>query len=205
MRLKRETDKIVRLNLQTWAIFVFVIEVGLILKLVTFNLYQEGQVTTEMFEIYQTIIIVLAYVAFLVKIVYIETIMHKQEYYKGFIFSILICVVIAIILIVGIESIIQIGPLQYLFLTLIVIGYSVLPILYFILCLKTVGLSRRNAFEVAAGTIFLGLGLLFRPALLEGYFGITDFLDTLINYTYITAPISLFLASLLIFDSIRNV
>ena len=74
MRLKRETDKILKINLQTWAIFVFVIEIILILKLVTFNFFQEGLITTEIFNIYQTIIIVLAYLAFLVKVVYIDII-----------------------------------------------------------------------------------------------------------------------------------
>ncbi len=204
MRLKRESDKTLKINFLTWAISILVIEIMLILKLVTFGFFQEGLITTEIFMFYQSIIIVLAYVAFLVKIVYLENIMHKQEYYKGYIFSILICIVIAIILVVGIEFIIQISPLQILFLTLIVVGYSVLPLLYFILCLKTVGQTRRNAFKVAAGSIFLGLGLLFRPGILDGYIGITNLLDTLIYCTYITAPISLFLASFLIFDSMRH-
>ena len=146
----------------------------------------------------------MVYVAFLAKIIYLEYVMHQMEYYKGYIFSILISIVIGLIFFFDIDYIKEIGPLQYIFLTLIVVGYSVLPILYFLLCLKTVGRSRLNAFEVAAGAVFLGLGLLFRPSNLEGYYNITPLMDTLINYTYITAPISLLLASLLIFESIRH-
>ena len=188
-RLKEERINVY--NLITWAIFFVIICVSNILKCVSLAFIINGQnADAPIILILYRIRIVIIYTAFLVKILYLEYVLKSQKFYKGYIFSIIISIIIIILILVDPSTLMEIGAFQIIFIILIFTGYSLLPILYFYLAIKTVGQSRKNALKVSAGAVLLGLGCLFRPENLGGYIGISDLLDILIGYTYITAPIS---------------
>ncbi|MHA1275198.1 MAG: hypothetical protein ACTSQS_17480 [Promethearchaeota archaeon] len=192
-------------NLITWIIFFALLCLSNILKCISLAFIINGQNTEALIIlILFRIRIVIIYTAFLVKILYLEYVLKTQKIYKGYFFSIILSIVIVILILVDPAMLKTIGTSQIIFIILIFTGYSLLPILYFYLAIKTVGQSRKNALKVSAGAVFLGLGCLFRPENLGGYMGFSKLLDILIGYTYITAPIGMIISTLLIFDSFRE-
>ena len=148
--------------------------------------------------------IILIFIAFLIKIVYIERVINKQEFYKGYYFSIIFIIVILCIAFIDLEALITIGVLQYIFLALMAGGYSILPVLYLYLAFKTVGATRKNALKVCIGITLFGIASFFQADTLEGYFGINTILDYIIQLTYITGPIGVMISTVFIFDSFRK-
>ena len=193
------------INLITWVIFFSIICISNILKCVSLSLTINGDTSAE--PIINTLFrirIIIIYIAFLAKIIHLEGVLKSLGKYKGKFFSIIISIIIVILIFIDPNMLTEIGPLQIVFLILILVGSSLLPILYFYLAIKMVGSSRNTALKITIGSVFLGLGFLFRPENLEGYIGIIVSLDQLIGYTYITAPISMIIATILFFDSIRK-
>ena len=94
-----------------------------------------------------------------------------------------------------------INPFQIFLLVMMGAGYSIFPIIYLYIAIKSDKSLRMNSLKVSAGSIFIALGLLFRFPNLTGYLGISSFLDTLIYYVNITAPISIMIGVFLIFSS----
>lgn len=123
---------------------------------------------------------------------------------KRYFFSYIIWIIIVLNLIVLPSFLKIISPLQIAFICIITIGYSVFPIVYFIVSRQATGDVRRNALKVSAGAIFLALGYLFRPENLVAY-RVTPILNAIIDCFYITAPISIIIGILLIYDSFRKV
>ena len=148
--------------------------------------------------------IILIFIAFLIKIVYVERVINKQELYNSYYFSIIFAIVIICIALVDLEALFTIGPLQFIILGLMVGGYSILPLLYLYLAIKTVGETRKNALKVSIGIFLFGISSLIQADTLEGYFGLSPFLDTIIELTYITGPIGVMISIILIYDSFRK-
>ncbi|MHC1590474.1 MAG: hypothetical protein ACXQS8_00135, partial [Candidatus Helarchaeales archaeon] len=62
---------------------------------------------------------------------------------------------------------------------------------------------RLNALKVSAGAVFIGLGVVIRPQNLIGYVNIPP-VCFFIDWFYITAPISIIIGTILIYDSFRK-
>ncbi len=188
------------INIITWFIFLLLVGIANIIGvLIRFYLTDQG-----LSNFLEKISLILFYSAIAVKVFYLEYAINKWKYYKGYYFSIISVLTVIFFIVIEPSDFKVISPLQLFTLILIIADFSFLPILYFILSIKTKGKDRKNAFKISAGTVFLGLGLLIRPLILEGYYGISDFLDILINYTYLTAPTAILIAMILIFDSMRG-
>ncbi|MHA1291638.1 MAG: hypothetical protein ACTSQJ_03095 [Promethearchaeota archaeon] len=201
-KLKEEKSNII--NLITWALFFLVISIAHFLKILTSLLLFSNAIPEETVKIIEKIDILLIYFAFLIKIVYIEYVINSLKFYRGYFFSIIISVVIIFIIFIDIETLRERGFLQIIFLILSIVGYSILPILYLYLSIKTIRQSRKNAFKVSVGTFLFGIGSLFQPDNIVGYCGISELLDLLIQLTYIIGPITVIVSTILILDSFRQ-
>jgi len=188
------------LNLTTWLLFLLLICVANIITL----FFRFVVIEESLGLLLEGIAIILVYIAIFIKVLYLENLLHKLKYYKRYYVSIISFINIIIFFFITPTQFKEVGTLQYILLILIAINFSFLPILYLFLSIKTTGENRRRAFEISAGAVFLGLGLLLRPLNLEGYYGVSELLNTLIIWTYITAPISILIAMILIFDSIHK-
>jgi hypothetical protein len=191
------------LNLITWGILFLLMGIAHILKiLISFaSISESGSVDLENFLGKSGIILI--FIAFLIKIIYLERVINKQEIYKGYYFSIIFSIVIIAIAIIDLEALLAIGALQYIVLGLMALGYSILPFLYLYLAIKTVGETRKNALKVSIGILLFGLFSLFQADALEGYIG-DSFFDVIIEITYITGPIGVIISTVLILDSFRK-
>ncbi|MHA1274554.1 MAG: hypothetical protein ACTSQP_05370 [Promethearchaeota archaeon] len=195
-----EESRFARVNIYTWIIFLMLIACANILTTII-QFYTSNQAISGILE---RISIVLIYTAIFAKVIYIENSLNRLEYYRGHYFTIISIITILVFIFVDPEFLKKISPLQIILIFLIFIDYSLMPVLYFYLALKTTGQSRKDALKISAGSVFIGLGLLFRPLNLQGYYGITQLLDALINYTNITAPISIIIGFILIFNGFRG-
>jgi hypothetical protein len=196
--LKAENINVI--NILTWFIFLLLVCVANII-MVIFRFYLTD---INLINLLEKISYILFYSAIAVKVIYLEYAINKWKFYKGYYFSIVSILTVVFFFIINPSDFKVISPVQIFALILIILDFSFLPVLYFLLSIKTSGRDRRNAFKISAGAVFLGLGLLFRPLVLEGYYGNEPFMDILINFTYLTAPISVLIAMILIFDSLRG-
>ncbi|MHA1292896.1 MAG: hypothetical protein ACTSQJ_09540 [Promethearchaeota archaeon] len=193
-----------RINLITWALFfLLIIIANIILTIYAIQTINNPSIT-ERDPLVEKIGIVLIYSAFFIKIIYIEYVINDLKFYKGYYFSIAFLGVIIFIIFMDLEAIKQISTIHYIFLVMLFFSYSIIPVLYLYLSIKTVGDSRKNAFKVCVGTTMFGLGAMAGPLNLKGYYGISEFINFLITSTLITGPITVIIATLIIFDSFRK-
>ncbi len=207
--IKKEIDKIKEerryvVNLITWAFFFMLLAAVNIIHLTRAILIQMEVMTHSNFVIFEKIEASLLYLAFFIKIIYIEYVINNLKFYRGYYFSIMFAVVYFFILFIDFEQIKTPGPLQILFIILLIIGYSIIPILYLFLAIKTVRESRKNATKVSFGMTFFGVGSMMGPSNLRGLYGISVFFDWFIDSTVVSGPIIVLIGLLLIYSSIHK-
>ncbi|NVM52350.1 MAG: hypothetical protein HWN66_01520, partial [Candidatus Helarchaeota archaeon] len=145
-----------------------------------------------------------SFVACFVRIFQIEKSLIKLEWYKRHYFAAIVFVTIFINIFVNPVYLKTPSAFQFIFLAILGLGYLVFPMIYYYVASKSTGDIRKNALKVFVGAGFIALGFLFRYQNLEGYIGANTLLNTLIEYLYITAPISLILGTLFIYDGFRR-
>lgn len=204
---KKENNRLehgIFLNLLTWSIFFILLGMGHVFNITISFLSLQNEINQNLIKILEKLGLIFIFSAFFIKIIFIEFIINSNKFYKGYFFTpIFICVII-ILIIADIDTIKEPGLLQYLFLTLLIAGFSILPLLYLFLGIKLTGESRINAFEVCIGIFIFALSSLLQPPNLIGYIGISDILDNIIQFTYITGPIGVIISILIIFHSFRK-
>jgi len=201
---EKKLEKKQYINLTTWGLFFLLITIANIILLIRALNELNNPLPSETYNVIEKTAILLIYSAFFTKILYLEYTLNDLKLYKGYYFSIAFSIVMIFIFLLDLESIKEPGVLQYIFLALLVFGYSIIPILYLYLAIKTVGQSRKDSFKVCVGSIMFALGSMAGPANLYGYYGFYDIIDLLIRYSMITGPLCVILATIIIFDSFRS-
>ena len=211
LRNKREEWKSLKIktniyNLQTWFLFFQLILIAnvLVFSMLIISIVS-GEIPTEILKLVEKSVMLLLYTAVFVKILYLEYVLHVLRIYKGYFFSIIVGIVIIILIFVPIKTLREPSPLQYIFLGLIILGYGLLPILYFYLAIKSTGDARKNALLISSAMVLRGIGALMQPSNISAYYGINDLIDLFINTTYITGPILLIISSILIYISFKDI
>ena len=197
---EKKEERINLFNIITWLFFLILICIANIVMLLSRFLVMDDYLRSLL----EKVSIILIQSAVLVRVVYLEYTIKKMKPYKGYYFSIISIITVLLYIFMSPEEFKEISMLQIILIVFIFFNFSILPILYFYLALKTTGKSRMNSLKISAGLVFVGLGLLFRPQNLEGYLELSQLLDILIVYTYITAPISVLIGIILISDSFRK-
>ncbi|MHA1275873.1 MAG: hypothetical protein ACTSQI_05335 [Candidatus Helarchaeota archaeon] len=201
--LQTTIDQSQKKNLRRWGYFFLLLTISNILILTWRFAFSNGIIT----DILERSANALFYCACFIKVVDIEKSLIESDSfprYTRYYFSSIVCITILINIIVPPRSLKIISPWQITFLLIVTIGYSVFPIIYFYVSRKSSGKVRFDALKVSIGAIFLALGYLFRPENLIAYYGMSNFIDTVINLFYLTAPIDIVVGVLLIFDSYRR-
>ena len=191
-----EQDEAQKKHLLTWGYFFLILVISNVLIL----LWRFAISNSFFLDILERCANALFYTACFIKVFDIEKRgMKKKRYF----FSYIIGIIIILNLVVSPSLLKTISPLQIAFICIVTLGYSVFPIIYFLVSRQAMGEVRGNALKVSAGAIFLALGYLFRPENLVAY-RITPFLNTVIDCFYITCPISIIIGILLIYESFRK-
>jgi len=197
-RKKDTYEDIDRKNVISWGVFfiVLIIQLGIMI-------YWKFFVTDSFLSnIFERITNTVFFLTALIKVVDIEISINKTfDFYKGYYFTILLVVVLCINIFIDPDLLKVIGPLQVVFLTIMTVGFSIFPIIFFYVAIKSTGEIKQNSLLVSAGAVFLGLGYLFRPLNLIAYRAFSPLLSTLIDYLYITSPVSIIIGIVLIFIS----
>ena len=139
--------------------------------------------------------ILILFFPFWFKIIHLEKVMNKITYEKHY-FAALIPIII--ILLLGFTG------LQYFILILIFLVVSLIPFILLTIILKNSFSTRKKISEIIIGSIFIGLGSIFRPEILINNPDFTGTLNLLIGFTNITAPVSLIIGISFIFNSFRK-
>jgi len=200
----RETERGNINNLITWALFFLLMGIGHLLKIIVSLHSINGTILESLESLLEKIDLIIIFSAFLIKIIYLEHVIVKMNLTKRYFFSIFFIIVIILMIFIDYDAITETGLIQVVFLSLFVIGYSILPFLYLYLAIKTSGINRINAFKVSIGTLLFGLFSLLQVDNLIGYYGESNFLNIWIETLYITGPLGVIIGSLLIFDSFRK-
>ena len=178
-------------DLFSWEMFYIFIGIENILKILSLFISSNNEISNLLLRIR----VLILFFPFWNKIIHLEKVMdkitYKRHYYAG-------VIPIIIILLVGFTNLTNIILIYIFFAT------TLGPFLFFFTFFKNTGTPRKKTLIIISGALFIGLGYLFRPEILDGYVGISETLDLLIVLTNITAPISFIIGTLLIFDSFRK-
>ncbi|MFX0144572.1 MAG: hypothetical protein ACFE9C_10885, partial [Candidatus Hodarchaeota archaeon] len=139
--------------------------------------------------------ILIFFFPFWTKIIHLEKIMNKITYERHYYAGIIPLIITLILGFTNISNIILI----FIFFCTTFSLFLILFIFY-----KNTGTKRSKTLKIIFGTIFLGMGYLFKPELLEGYIGISEILEILKLLSNIIVPILFIIGLLLIFDSYRK-
>jgi len=120
-----------------------------------------------------------------------DKITYERHYFAGLI-------PFLIILLIGFTG------MQYFILILIFLVVSLMPFILLTIILKNSFSTRKKISEVIVGSIFIGLGFIFRPEILINNPDLNGTLNLLIGFTNITAPVSLIIGISFIFNSFRK-
>ncbi|MDX1797793.1 MAG: hypothetical protein R3255_04015 [Candidatus Lokiarchaeia archaeon] len=91
--------------------------------------------------------------------------------------------------------------LPNIILIFIFLGTTFIPYIIFLIIFKNTGTKKTKTLKLIFGSLFIGLGIVFKPEIVGGYLGISGILDALI---WLTAPISFIIGSLIIVESFRR-
>ena len=202
---KREyqADEAQQRTFNIWSYFFILLAISNILILIwRFAIPESNAILIDIIERSSN---VLFYLACFIKVYDIEKSLIRSDWYHHHYFSTISIIAILINAAVPPAFLKAISAYQLAFLILVTISFAVFPIIYLYVALKSSGKIRRGALKVCVGAMFLALGYLFRPENLEGYRGLSPGLNTLIDSLYITAPIAIIIAVLLIYHSFRDI
>ncbi|MFX1378183.1 MAG: hypothetical protein ACFFA4_03745 [Promethearchaeota archaeon] len=116
---------------------------------------------------------------------------YERHYYAGI-------VPLIITLVLGFTNISNI-------ILILIFFYSTFSLfLIFFIFFKNTGTERSKSLKIIFGTIFLGMGYLLKPEILEGYIGTSEILEAFKMVSNIIVPILFIIGLLLIFDSYRK-
>jgi hypothetical protein len=91
-------------------------------------------------------------------------------------------------------------PLEYVYFILVVLGFSLSPLLYFMIALKSEGVLKLNALRLGHGALFFGLGLLIQKQNIEPFLPeVVNFFDLTLHIPYIIIPPILIFTSMVLY------
>ncbi|MHA1145766.1 MAG: hypothetical protein ACTSRW_13585 [Candidatus Helarchaeota archaeon] len=200
--VKREDlDDIEKRNLRTWSAFFLILITANVLTLIWRFLMADFLIINILERISNVLVISASFI----KIIHVEKVINKMKYYKGYYFTIILAIVIFILAFIDPNLLKVVSPFQTFFIAISFAGYSIFPIIYFYVSIKSSDNELRyNGLKVSAGAVFIGLGVVIRPQNLIGYVNIPP-VCYFIDWFYITAPISIIIGIILIYDSFRRI
>jgi hypothetical protein len=197
---KDEMEKYQKENIFTWIIFLVFLSAGNTCNILWRFVIPEKVI----YELVDSISIILVSSGTLIKILNIERAMKRSQIFSGHYFS--ITMLISIIYVAIIYPFIreEVGIIQISYVILAAVGYIVFPGIFAYLALKSTGNARRKALIVVIGALIIGGGLLFQPQNVETFFSSDPNYDIIITEYTILCPIMITIGAFLIFISYRK-
>ena len=175
-------------DLFSWEMFFIFIGIENLIKIfsqfISFNI--------ELSFIFLRIRILIFFFPFWTKIFHLEKVMNIITYERHYFAGIIPLIIVIVLGFVNLPNII---------LIFIFLGTTFIPFLIFFIVYKNTGTTRTKTLKIIFGSVFIGLGYIFKPEIMGGYLGISEILDVFI---ILAAPISFILGLLLILESFRK-
>jgi len=175
-------------DLFSWEMFHIFIGIENIIEIISFFISPN----TGISYIFLRVRILIFFFPFWTKIFHLEKVMNMITYERHYFAGI---IPLILILVLGFTN------LPNIILIVIFFATTFIPFLFLLLFFKNTGIKNAKTLKIIFGSIFIGLGYIFRPEIMAGYLGITESLDVLIM---LAAPILFILGLLLIFESYRK-
>ena len=147
--------------------------------------------TTEIAYLFFKIRLFSLFFAFWIKIIHLEKVMDKLTYERHYVAGVIPCIFTLIFFLIDIPRLI---------LIIIFLGTSVIPYLILVFLYKNTSTLNKKSMKIIVGAIFLIMGFVLVPELIENYFKAT----LLENNITIISPILCIIGDLVIFDSFRK-
>ncbi len=176
-------DKIQKENVFTWFLLFFMLSIANTLNI----LWRFVVIDTEDALLINRISVLLCFSFMMIKTINIERGINRSNLYRGYYFTV-ISLISLIFFVLSYFYTLSIGITTIIFI-IISIGWSLLPIIFLYLAIKTIGESRKNSLKVFIGSIVLIGAMLLQPQNInflsnwENYellFSISMFLDPII-------------------------
>ena len=190
-KFTKEKDFHLYNDLFSWEIFFFFIGAENVIKILSTFLTSN----TGTLNLLLRLRILILFFPFWNKIIHLEKVMDKITYERHYFAGL---IPFLIILLIGFTG------MQYFILILIFLVVSLMPFILLTIILKNSFSTRKKISEVIIGSIFIGLGFIFRPEILINNPDLNGTLNLLIGFTNITAPVSLIIGISFIFNSFRK-
>ena len=190
-KFTKEKDFHLYNDLFSWEIFFFFIGAENVIKILSTFLTSN----TGTLNLLLRLRILILFFPFWNKIIHLEKVMDKITYERHYFAGL---IPFLIILLIGFTG------MQYFILILIFLVVSLMPFILLTIILKNSFSTRKKISEVIVGSIFIGLGFIFRPEILINNPDLNGTLNLLIGFTNITAPVSLIIGISFIFNSFRK-
>lgn len=186
-KFTKEKDFHLYNDLFSWEIFYIFIAAANILKITSIFIISDANFSNLLLRIR----ILVLFFPFWNKIIHLEKVMDKITYKRHYFAGMIPLIIIVLLVILRVPN--QI--LVYIFL-----GFSLIPYLSFIIFLRNNGISIKKTLKIFFGAVFIGIGCIFGSEII-GDLGFNEMLNLLVS---LTAPFSLIIGTLLIFDSFRK-
>ncbi len=174
-------------DLFSWEMFFIFIGIENLIKIISIFTASNPEITFMLLRIR----ILLLYFPFWNKLIHLEKVMNKITYERHYFAGMIPFFIVLLLAFTNISN---------FMLILIFLCSSLTPYLLLVYFLKNTGFTITKTLKIMIGILFIGFGCVLRPEILVDHLGITE----IIALTNITAPISLILGTLLIFDSFRK-
>ena len=177
-------------DLFSWEMLFFFIGAENIIKILSIFL----SANTGILNLLLRFRILILFFPFWNNIIHLEKVMNKITYERHYFAGLIPIIIILLLGFIG---------LPYFILILVFLVFSLIPFILLVIFLKNSNSTRKKISEIILGSIFIGLGCIFRPEILINSPDLTGTMNLFVDFTNIIAPISLILGTILIFDSFR--
>lgn len=187
-KFSKENDFHFYNDLFSWEMFYIFIGIENIIAII--SLFISSNILIS--YIFLRIRILILFFPFWTKMFHLEKVMNKITYERHYFAGI---IPLILVLVLGVTN------LPNKILIVIFFGTTFIPFLILLIFFKNTGTKGAKTLKIISGSIFIGIGYIFKPEIMAGYLGITESLDILIM---LTAPILFIIGLLLIFESYRK-
>jgi len=175
-------------DLFSWEMFFIFIGIETTLKILSLFVSTNNGILNLLIRIR----VLILFFPFWNKIIHLEKIMNKITYERHYFAGI---IPFFIVLVLGFTSLTNFS------LIVIFACSTFLPFLFFFIFLKNTGTSRNLVIKIISGAIFIVIGFLIRPEIINELVG---YPNASLDYMNIVAPILTIMGILFIFDSFRK-
>ncbi len=198
---EKELRKLQKVNVFTWAITFALWGTSNILNIIWRYAVNDVALSSAV----DNVSVLFVNIGVLFKIFSTEYSINRYGFYKSYYCTPALIGLAAFTFLVSPEILRTIGPLQVIYLVLLVVGVSIVPLLFLYIAIKLKADERKMSLRILIGYAFLFVGLLFQPHNTINYTIALSMPEVLANAFLIICPILISLGIIIMFKSYSNI